>query len=193
MKLKVYKRDLNEKPKRLRKSGMVPGIVYGKAVEKPIPVKVSCKDLMKLDLDSVNFLELEIVDNGESITTTAIIKEVQRDILSPAILHVDFQAVRSTDTVTVLVPVEVVGAENCIGLKKGGILQVNLKELELEVPVSNIPNRIKVDISNLDIADSIHVSELELPENYKPLEPGDSAVITILPPEEETEEGETTT
>jgi len=123
--------------------------------------------------------------------TLAVLKEIQWDPLKPRVLHVDFQSVSLEDKVVVTVPIEVVGYEESIGIKQGGTLQLMMKEIELEVPVGKIPEVIKIDISKFEIGDSLHVGELELDPDYRPVDAPDTPVLSILPPEEEETEEET--
>ena len=182
--------------KRLRKEGFIPAILYGKRIENAeagIPIKVPVKEMRKVDLQGAHYIQLLVLnDSGEEVLKTlAIIKDVQVDPLRPRVLHVDFQGVSLEDRVTVMVPIAVIGQEESIGIKQGGVLQLMMKEIELEVPVGKIPERIDVDISKLEIGDALHVGELQLDPDYRPVDPPDTPVLSILPPEvEETEEAE---
>ncbi len=180
-------------PKRLRREGFVPAVIYGKRIndaKSGIPVKIPVKEIRKLDLHGAHYFEVRVVDeeNKEVLKTLAIIKDIQWDALKPRILHVDLQSVALEDKVAVTVPIEVVGYETSMGIKQGGTLQMMMKEIELEVPVGKIPEVIKVDISKLEIGDAIHVGELQLDPDYRPVDSPDTPVLTILPPEETEEE-----
>lgn len=182
-------------PKRLRKEGFIPAVIYGKRIadaKAGIPIKVSSKELKKLDLHGASYFEVIVKnDAGEEVLKTlAVLKEVQWDPLKPRALHVDFQSVALEDKVVVTVPIEIVGYEESIGIKQGGTLQLMMKEIELEVPVGKIPEVIKIDISKLEIGDAVHVGELQLDPDYRPVDTPDTPVLSILPPEEEATEEE---
>lgn len=183
----IYRKELGKGPsKRLRRQGMVPAILYG-GQEVPIPLAVRLSDIRKVlanpELRS-SFLTLVIkgLGNGE-VRKTALIKEVQRDTLKDVLLHVDFHSVELEEEIYVEVPIKIVGKPK--GVEKGGLLEVYLREVEVKGIAANIPPYIEVDVSDLDIGDSIHVSDLKV-VGFQITEDPTQTVVTVVAPEEET-------
>lgn len=188
-----YRRETGKGPaRRLRRQGMVPAIFYGHK-EEPIPLALRLSDLRKIVFDPEArraFLTLVIkgMDGGE-LKKLAILKEVQRDTLKDVILHVDLQGIAMEEEIYMEVPVHVVGKAK--GVEKGGVLEVNLREIEVKCLPERLPSRIDVDVTALDIGDAIHVGDLKL-EGVKILTDPDQAIVTVVPPtvEEVAEEAE---
>ncbi len=182
--------------KKLRRAGIIPGVVYGPGIDGGIPVEVELKKLTKLlreEGDKAFLLDLKILKDGASEEHVALLKEIQKDIITRQPIHVDFQKVDLTKEVTVSVEVVLEGTP--IGVEKGGILEQEVDELEIVCLPTEIPDVIKIDVSSLDIGDSIHVSDIKL-EKGRIVAETDFTIATILPPpsapegeEEEEEEG----
>lgn len=167
--------------KRLRRQGLIPAVVYGPRTH-PKPVYVTISELKKslhIGWESVLF-DLMISDNGESQTKTVMIKELQIDPVSTNPLHIDFYEVAMDREIAVEVPIKVVGT--AVGVEKGGLLQLSKRTLEVECLPSNIPDGIKIDVSSLDIGDSIHVGDIPMEERLKVLVDSGLVVATVLPP-----------
>jgi large subunit ribosomal protein L25 len=147
--------------RKLKAQGRVPAIVYG-AKDKPQPLQVSARDvgLMLSHAAGENILvELEI----DGASKLAMVQEVQHSPLGGAILHVDFHAVSMDEKIHAEVPLEPVGTAN--GVKNfGGLLEQALRSIAVECLPRDLPDRITVDISNLNIGDSIHVRDIQFPE-----------------------------
>ncbi|MFN3407325.1 MAG: 50S ribosomal protein L25, partial [Caldimicrobium sp.] len=116
----------------------------------------------------------------------AILKEIQKDPVSDLFIHLDFQLIEEGRPIEVEVPLEFVGKP--IGITKGGILEIILHELTIECLPTEIPDKIVVDISNLDIGDSLHVRDLQLPQGLKVKDHPEETVTTVVAEEEETVE-----
>ncbi len=183
----------------LRRDGKIPAVLYGPQTE-PIMLAVSVKDLEQvLKNSNVGQIILKLViQNGKKITKPAMIKEMQTHPISRAYLHVDFYEIDMQRPIKVMVPVITRGKS--VGVEVGGMLQVVRRELEVQCLPGDIPETIELDISNLDIGDSIHVEEIPLGENVEFTADINFTVITVLSPkvealeeeeeEEELEEGE---
>jgi large subunit ribosomal protein L25 len=188
--LNIEKREVRGKggARKLRKEGYVPGILYSPHREDPeIPIKIFKKEIHKVFSGDSEHHVVNLNLGNEEIM--AILKEVQRDPIKNSILHVDFFKVFKGEKVTVEVPIELIGESK--GVKKGGILEHLLREIEIETVPSKIPDIIEVDISDLDLGDSLLVSDIKFPEDVEPLTPLETAVVSILAPtkvEEEVEE-----
>jgi large subunit ribosomal protein L25 len=148
--------------RRLKARGIVPAIIYG-AKDKPQPLQVSARDInaMLSHASGENILvELEIA--GEKSNRTALVQEIQHSPLGGTVLHVDFHAVSMDEKIQADVPLEALGIAN--GVKNfGGLLEQNLRALTIECLPRDLPDKITVDVSALNIGDSIHVRDIQLP------------------------------
>lgn len=186
-----YRAETGKGPaRRLRRHGMVPAIFYGPR-EEPIPLAVRLSDLRKILSQPGarrSFLTLVIKGmDGAEVQKLAILKEVQRDTLKDVLLHVDFQGIAMEEEIYMEVPIHVVGKAK--GVEKGGVLEVNLREIEVKCLPEKLPSRIDVDVSDLDIGDAIHVGDLTI-EGVKILTDPDQAIVTVVPPTVEEEAAE---
>lgn len=165
----------------LRRSGRVPAVVYGHA-RAAQSLTLDARELDRL-LSHINaettVIELDI-DGAQART---LIREIQRHPLSRGILHVDFQELVAGEKVTVNIPIVLVGT--AIGVRLGGgIMTQVLNELECRVDPANIPNRIEVDVTDVTIGHSIHVSDLKLPAGLEPMDVSGTIMIISAPKEE---------
>src|SRR5216110_2831288 len=164
VKLKVEPRTATGRSaaRRLKARGIVPAVVYG-GKEKSQPLQVSARDInaMLSHASGENILvELEIA--GEKATRTALLQEVQHSPVGGDVLHVDFHAVSMDEKIQADVPLEALGVPT--GVKNfGGLLAQNLRSLAIECLPRDLPDKITVDVSALNIGDSIHVRDIKLP------------------------------
>ncbi len=175
--------------KSTRREGKIPAILYGKSV-KPTPLAVSEKEFHRVTHTKAggNVLIGLKVDGAKSgKDTTCLIKEVQRDPVTDQIFHVDFTAISLTEKIQIKVPLAVRDADQAIGMKEGGVLDVVHHEIEVECLPTQIPERIEVSVKQLKIGDAIHLKEIALPQGVIPLLSGDEVVITLHPPQKEEE------
>jgi len=181
----------------LRREGRIPAVLYGPKTDSmmlSIDFKEFEQIVKKANVGSV-LLNLQI-QNGETLTRPAMIKELQTNPVSGAFLHIDFYEIDMQRKINVSVPVVTRGKS--AGVEEGGLLQIVRREIELFCLPTAIPESIEVDISDLTIGDSIHVREITLPGDVELPEDIDFTVITVLAPkveeevveEEELEEGE---
>ncbi len=150
----------------LRRRGRVPAIVYGGG-EMSAPISLDPGELSRLLARRAFFatlVDLEI----EGKRHRTLPREVQYHPVTAVPLHVDFMRIGATARVTVEVPVAFVNHEMSIGLRRGGILNIVRHEIELDCPVATIPDRLSVDLSGLDIGDSVHISAVAVPEGCRP-------------------------
>jgi large subunit ribosomal protein L25 len=150
----------------LRRRGRVPAIIYG-AGEAPAPISLDPGELSRL-LAKRGFFATLVDLEIEGKRHRTLPREVQYHPVTTAPLHVDFMRLGATTRVTVEVPVTFVNHEMSIGLRRGGILNIVRHEIELDCPVDTIPNRLSVDLSGLDIGDSVHISAVALPAGCRP-------------------------
>jgi large subunit ribosomal protein L25 len=168
---------------KLRDKGLVPGVVYGRKQE-AINLKLEPKDLDNVTGGNA-IIDLSFGDD----TSTVMVKEVQKDVITGEYLHVDFHQIALDEAIAIEVPISLEGT--AIGEREGGVLQESLRTIEVNCLPTEIPEDIKVDISELDVGESLHVSELEADEDIEILTSGDDVVVTVVVPTElEVEEEE---
>jgi large subunit ribosomal protein L25 len=168
--------------KKIRKEGAIPAIFYGRQTD-PIPLTVNPLDLKKAlstEAGENTLLELHIKGDGDEITKIALLRAVQYDHLKSLPIHFDFQEVQMKELITVKVPIRIVGRAQ--GVHEGGILEEILREIEVECLPTAIPNVIDVDVSQLGIGDSIHISDLSFSEGVAVLHELEQTIVTILSP-----------
>src|SRR5436190_24002840 len=164
VKLKVEPRTATGRSaaRRLKARGIVPAVVYG-GKEKSQPLQVAARDInaMLSHASGENILvELEIAD--EKATRTALLQEVQHSPVGGDVLHVDFHAISMDEKIQADVPLEALGVPT--GVKNfGGLLEQNLRALAIECLPRDLPDKITVDVSELNIGNSIHVRDIKLP------------------------------
>lgn len=186
VKIKAQKRDGTGKQiaKSLRRQGMVPAVVYKKG-EDAMSISVPETDFIHAlhtaaGENVIIALEIDKVDKNNQ-SKTAIIKEIQNHPLKDSVLHIDFQEISLTETITVKVPIETKG--EAVGVKRdGGVLEHVLWELEIECLPMDIPQKIEVDIEKLEIGKEIQIKDLILPAKIKVLNNPDAIVVSIGAP-----------
>lgn len=150
-----------------RRDGMVPGVVYGGG-EDPVAIQIPFNDLLK-KLRAGRFratlwnLKIEGHDD-----VRVIARDVQRDVVKDLPTHLDLMRLRRTSKVNLFLPVIFENVDGCPGDKAGGVLTVVRPEVELRVTAGDIPDAIVVDCSALEIGDTVHISDVKLPEGSKP-------------------------
>jgi large subunit ribosomal protein L25 len=179
------------KVKEVRRKGFIPGIIYSKGKE-PQALKVPHRELLRLvhehRIENI-VINLKVSDGGKKSdekakTRPCLIKEIQYDPLRGDIIHVDFNEISLSTTVKVSVPVVALGEP--IGVKQeGGSLEHILWEVEVECLPTNIPEEIKVDVSQLKIGDAVHIKDITFPEKVKVLNDPDATVLSVIAPMKE--------
>ena len=172
--------------KRLRKSGFVPGVVYGTAKDLK-HIKLSHKDLLinlKNERFNSSILNLKI---GKEKKQSVLLREVQFHPWRKEVLHVDFQRVSDNKEINVNVPIHFINEDKCIGVKQGGgLISHILNELEIICLPQDLPEFIEVDLENLELGNSIHISQISLPKGVRSLlsqkTSEDPAVVAVQAP-----------
>ena len=175
---------------RLRASGLVPGVCYGESTDgriEPIQIAINVKAL-KAALDPVRkqntVIALSIEDGGKTVKSlSALVREYQIDTIRRDITHVDLLAIDPNKEVTAVVPLEFIGKP--AGIINGGLTHTVMRSLEVKCKPADIPVKLELDISPLDIGDVLHVSDVKLPAGVKPVTAGREAVISMVAPEKE--------
>jgi len=158
--------------KRLRDSGFVPGVVYGHK-EAVIPVTLPKKELTTHIDHGTHLFDLSMDGKSEKV----LVKEVQYDHLGLEILHIDFARVSLDEKVEVTVPLELKGTPK--GEDEGGVLQQIISELEIECLVTDIPEVIRHNVSELEKDAVLHIKDLKLPPGVRVLQDEDLIVATV--------------
>ena len=179
--LSASARDIGGKgvARKLRSEGRIPAVVYGHGRE-PQPLSINSRELDRL-LDHIA-AEATVIDldiDGKPART--LIREIQRHPFKRQILHVDFQELVAGEKISVRLPIILVGVPDGVRLD-GGILDQTMRELEVEVDPSNIPNHVDIDVTKLTIGSSIHVRDITLPEGVEVLDDGDASVCVVSAP-----------
>lgn len=180
-KASVRTRKGNGAARVLRAQGRVPAVLYGPKAE-PVTLSVVTKDLetvLKQGAAGQLLLNL-IVENGETFNRPAMIKEVQRKPLSREFLHVDFYEIDMHRKIVVPIPVATTG--KCKGVEAGGTLQIIRRELEVLCLPTQIPATIDIDITDLDMGESIHVEDIPLAGDLEVPHDVNFTVVTVLSP-----------
>jgi large subunit ribosomal protein L25 len=151
-----------------RRAGLVPGVVYGGGVD-PQPITIPFNALLKR-LKAGKFLSTLFnlkIEGQEDVRV--ICRGVQRDVVKDLPTHIDLMRLHRTSRINLFIPVEFIGEEMSAGLKRGGVLTVVRNEVELKVTAGDIPEKLVVDLTNHDVGDVIHMSEITLPKGTRPM------------------------
>ncbi|HEX6207311.1 MAG TPA: 50S ribosomal protein L25 [Actinomycetota bacterium] len=180
VKLAAEKREESGKgpARRARAAGRVPGVLYGPQLD-PVNFTVDLMDLWHAlhTAAGVNVLVDLKVDGEEYLTMP---REVQRDILKGTLLHVDFIQIDRNKPIQVHVPIVLTGEAE--GQKAGGVVEHHLWELHVEVLPLEVPESVEADITELEMNDTLHVSDLTVPEGATVLSSEEEPVVSIVPP-----------
>ncbi len=170
--------------KRLRKAGKIPAIIYGGG--KRIMIELDTRQFMHV-FDSISesmILDLQVGDEHYDV----LLKDYERDIISETVTHIDFYAIEQGKILRAHAPIKLTGSSP--GVRLGGILETQLHDIEVECLPRNIPEFIDVDISHLDIHDSIHVRDVAPPEGVKFLTNPEQVIALIASSQADIEEAE---
>ena len=165
----------------LRKQGLVPGILYG-GEEKNELISISKKQL-KVLLDQENFLSNVLKIKIKDKEINVLPREVAFDVVTDEPIHIDFLRMVAGRKIILEIPVRFINNELSPGLKRGGVLNIVRRKVELKCPTEKIPNELVVDLEGLDIGASIKISAINLPENVTPTITGrDFVIATVAAP-----------
>ena len=165
----------------IRQQGNVPGIVYGGS-EKNQNVSVSIKVLKSL-MEKENFLSKIIKLKVDGKEENVLPKEISFDVITDEPIHIDFLRVVKGSSVIIEIPVKFINNEKSPGLKRGGVLNIVRRKVELKCPSENIPSELIVDLDGVDIGHSFKISSIKLPENVLPTITGrDFVIATVAAP-----------
>jgi len=190
-KLKVALRNETGKEanRKFRKEGMVPGVLYSPHDKSNLLLKIKREELTKLLTDNKRgLLNLEIDDGKKKSKRLAMVKDFQYNSLKKQLVHIDFYGVTLKEKLTMRINVELFGES--IGVKEGGILEFDLREVEVECLPSDVPGSFKLDISDLKIGDHLSVKDIEIPEGIKMLTESDKLIVSVSHPTKQEVEAE---
>ena len=181
--LKATKRTIasSGQTNKLRSDGFIPAILYGgKKNNLSISLKkLHLQDLIKTETFLSKVVDLEIDGSTEKVLP----KDIAYDPVSDEPLHIDFMRVVKGSKIILEIPVKFINSEKSPGLKKGGVLNIVRRKVELKCPAENIPNEIIVDLDNTEINSSLKISSVKLPENVLPtITERDFVIATVVAP-----------
>jgi large subunit ribosomal protein L25 len=172
----------------IKKQGLVPAVVYG-GKETPQPLSVNAREIHNLLAHATSehlLVDLEIADGGNKSSRLALIQQVQHHPISQNVLHVDFHAVKADELLHAEIPVQTYGEPS--GVKNfGGILEIALHSLEVACLPKDLPEAITLDVSALNVGESIHVKDIKFPEGVTAQADGELTVVRVAAPKVEIE------
>lgn len=181
VKLKASKRDSLKKSvtKEIRLSGQIPAVVYGKAKDSK-NVSVDSIELLKTVRDEGRNAIISLdIENDSSVDV--MLHEYQINPIKDEVIHADFYIVNMSEEMDVAVTLRLEGEAK--GAKEGGVLQQPLFEVQVRAKPNNIPDELTVDVSALEIGDSLTIGDLASQENYEVLEDTETTIATVVPPD----------
>jgi len=182
-KLVVTQRDKrgSAESRRLRKEGIVPGVLYGNG--EPVAICIEQRELRRALTGSAglhSILDVEIDGKGE--THASILKEYQVDPVKGGVTHVDLQEVRLDRAIQASVSVHLVGGDDAPGVREGGVLSQPLREVTVEALPLEIPEHLELDVSGMEIGGTLRISDLTAPEGSTLLDDPEMVVATVTAP-----------
>ena len=171
--------------RRLRREGLIPGVLYGGSHDETVTFKVNHRDLRSVLVDGSALIDVKI---GGEKSVPAILKDQQVHPVRGDVMHVDFLEVRLDQKIHATVAVELEGADDSPGVKEGGVLDQVTREINIEALPTDIPERIVVDVSHMDIGSTLNLSEVKTEEGVEFLDdPEETTIATLVPPTVEEE------
>jgi len=170
--------------KTLRKEGKLPAILYGKDI--PVMLSVSLKEVQNLLLSTSEHAVFTLQYEGSE--HEVLVKDYQIHPISRKYMHIDFQEIRPDTKIRTPIAIHLVGSAH--GTRQGGILEHHLHELEIECLPRDIPERIEIDVSSLDVGEVIHINDLSLSDSIRVLSDGEQVVVLVSAPKKEVEQVE---
>lgn len=180
--IQVEPRELGNKGKvkRLRRQGRVPGVIYGPKIE-PLPLQIDRKEFVTrvAGLEGSHLVRIKSA-SPLLADKVALVKAMEFHPVTGEIVHADFYEVDLTEKIQVNVPLHFVGKAE--GVVRGGILQPIVREIEVECLPMDIPEYLTVEVTPLDIGDSVHIADLSVPEGVTAIYETNLTLVTVVPP-----------
>jgi len=164
----------------IRREGRVPAVIYGQKQE-PLSIHIEEKALVKM-LNTGHFMNSVVMIEAGGEATRTLPKDVQFHPVTDRPLHVDFLRISEHATVHVNVPVHFTDEEASPGIKRGGVLNIVVHDLELIVDAAEIPDEISISLAGLEVGDTIHLSQVKLPGGAQPVGDAELTIATIVAP-----------
>jgi large subunit ribosomal protein L25 len=167
--------------RRLRKEGLVPGVLYGDG--EPVAISIAERELRRALTGSAglhSILDVEI--DGKGKTHASILKEYQVDPVRGGVTHVDLQEVRLDQAIRAAVSVQLHGGEDAPGVREGGVLSQPLREVTVEALPLEVPERLEVDVSDMEVGGTLRVSDLVAPDGVELVDDPEMVVATVTAP-----------
>jgi large subunit ribosomal protein L25 len=161
-----------------RREGFVPGVLYGGGQD-PVAVSLKHNEVLRV-LNAGNLIQSMVELSHDGKKQKVLTKDIQFHPVSDMPVHIDFFRVTNDTIIDVVVPAMFVGEDTSPGIKRGGILNVVRYNIEVKCPAGSIPDSLTVDISEMEIGDSIHISEIDLPDGVKQGLKRDFTIATIV-------------
>ena len=171
--------------RRIRRAGLMPAVIYGGDKPELASTLNAMSTAKLLDKEAFYTSIVEINVKGSRGSNKALVKDVQWHPVRDEAIHIDFFRVSSSDQVHMEVPVHVTHADTCVGVKKGGLVEIIRHTLELTCRADSIPEHIDIDISALDIGESLHIEDVTLPDGVTAQHEVNFTVLTIAAPKVE--------
>ncbi|MDG1210504.1 MAG: 50S ribosomal protein L25/general stress protein Ctc [Paracoccaceae bacterium] len=150
-----------------RREGLVPGVIYGGG-EDPQTINIKHNVLLKA-LKAGKFMSTLVNLKVDGQDNRVICRAVQKDVVKDLPTHADFLRLSARSRINLYIPVDFINEEECPGLKKGGVLTVVRNDVELKVTAGDIPEQLVVDLTGLDVGDTINISNINLPKGTRPM------------------------
>jgi large subunit ribosomal protein L25 len=174
---------------RLRREGFIPAVIYSHGVSEAIKIKKNdFFNIFKGQITESSLIDVTITDKKDDGHHQVFVKDYQVDPITDELIHVDFFKVTVGEKIHTKVSVEIVGKSE--GEKRGGILEVIERELEIECLPRDMPEKIEIDVTKINIGDSIHIEDIETTGSLKFLSDGKRVVVTVIAPKAYVEEKE---
>jgi large subunit ribosomal protein L25 len=170
--------------RRLRRQGLVPGVLYGRG--EPVAICVEERELRRALTGAAGLHSiLDVQIDGKGTKHASILKEYQVDKVRGHVIHVDLQEVRLDQTITASVSVHLVGGEDAPGVREGGVLSQPLRELQVEALPLEVPEHIDLDVSQMQAGDTLRVADVAVPDGVTLLDDPETVVATVTAPTRE--------
>jgi len=188
MKIKAVKRETGKKATKLvRSENKIPSVLYGSGME-TVPLEIDYADFYHFYKESIGHQSFIFLQIGKK-EHRCLVRDMQIDPVTREIVHLDFQEVTAGQSLDVEIPVITLG--EAPGIKEGGMLDAGIRDLQIRCLPKDLPNAVEVDVSELQIGDSIHIADIQ--EKYPDIEflqPSNTTLVSILAPKMEAEEAE---
>jgi large subunit ribosomal protein L25 len=170
--------------RRLRKQGLVPGVLYGRG--EPIAICIAERELRRA-LTGAGGLHsiLDVVVDGTGKSHASILKDYQVDKVRGHVTHVDLQEVRLDQTITAAVTVQLIGGDESPGVREGGVLSQPLREISVEALPLEVPEHLDLDVSHMESGDTLRIADVHVPEGVTLLDDPETVVATVTAPTRE--------